>query len=641
MTLSVRVAALIFAAVLSCDSMSGTIFTVTTTADSGPSTLRQAITDANLAAGPDDIHFAIPGAGPHAIAPLTNLPTITSPVTIDGTTQSGFAGLPLIELRGAPGISIGLRISAGSSTVRGLAINRVSGTGIWLELGDGNTIVGNFIGTDPSGTTDFGNGTGIGNQSSSSNNVIGGVFPADRNVVSGNNTNIFVAGDTVTIRGNYIGVTANGSSPLGGTTGITLTGSDGHIIGGSAAGAGNVISGHSGDGISGSGVNGVQILGNLIGTNAAGNAVLPNNFGIDLVNADDAVIGGTAPGARNVISGNNGMGILLNNVVDNATVQGNFIGVAADGVTPMGNGSVGILFNTATTTDSLVGGVVSGAGNVIAYNGGQGIWNLGLRNRFLGNSIHSNATLGIDNGGAGVTSNDVGDGDTGGGNDRQNFPVLHSVLRAGPNVNVQGTLNSLPSASYTIEFFTSNLCDPSAHGEGQTFLGSTAVVTDATGNVTFNAVLPAPAGARQRLTATATDAIGNTSEFSVCVAVAAQFFTLTPCRVADTRDPNGPFGGPMLVANADRVFGVVNRCGIPATAQAVSFNFTITGPAQFGDIRVYPAGQPQPLVSTLNYRSGQTRANNAIVPLGPAGDVAVRCVSGSTHFIIDVNGYFE
>jgi len=118
---------------------------------------------------------------------------------------------------------------------------------------------------------------------------------------------------------------------------------------------------------------------------------------------------------------------------------------------------------------------------------------------------------------------------------------------------------------------------------------------------------------------------------------------VTPCRVADTRGPSGPYGGPALVANADRSFVVAGQCGIPAGAVAVAFNFTVTQPTGLGDLRAVPAGSALPLVSTLNWRPGQTRANNAIVPLGPAGDILVHVdqASGTVHFIIDVNGYFQ
>ena len=123
----------------------------------------------------------------------------------------------------------------------------------------------------------------------------------------------------------------------------------------------------------------------------------------------------------------------------------------------------------------------------------------------------------------------------------------------------------------------------------------------------------------------------------------ASFYTLTPCRIADTRDPAGPFGGPALAAGLQRSFTVAGRCGIPATAKAVSFNVTVTGPSSPGHVSLYPGGTTLPLVSTMNFRPGDTRANNAIIPLGAGGTLAVTSGqgSGTVHFILDTNGYFE
>ena len=125
---------------------------------------------------------------------------------------------------------------------------------------------------------------------------------------------------------------------------------------------------------------------------------------------------------------------------------------------------------------------------------------------------------------------------------------------------------------------------------------------------------------------------------------AAKFFTVAPCRIADTRNPTGPYGGPALDTNSDRSFVVAGQCGIPATAQAVAFNFAIVQPTSGGNIRVYPGGGVLPLSAAMNYSAGQIRANNAIVNLGPAGDVLVHLGQGAgttAHLVIDVNGYFQ
>jgi glucose/arabinose dehydrogenase len=121
------------------------------------------------------------------------------------------------------------------------------------------------------------------------------------------------------------------------------------------------------------------------------------------------------------------------------------------------------------------------------------------------------------------------------------------------------------------------------------------------------------------------------------------FFTVTPCRVADTRDPVGTSGGPALAAGAARVFPVSGLCGIPSTASAVAINLAVVGPASAGDLRVSPAGGPAPLASAINFRAGIVRANSAVAPLGAGGQISVQCdmPSGSTHFFFDVYGYFQ
>ena len=150
-----------------------------------------------------------------------------------------------------------------------------------------------------------------------------------------------------------------------------------------------------------------------------------------------------------------------------------------------------------------------------------------------------------------------------------------------------------------------------------------------------------PAG--HYVTATATDAGGNTSELSACVPLQTRYHTVAPCRVADTRGADGPSGGPALAAHEERSFPIAGRCGVPADAKAVAFNFTTTQATGPGDIRVYPKGLDPPLVSTLNYRASAARANNAVASLGPTGEIAVSVDqgAGTVHLVIDVTGYFE
>jgi uncharacterized repeat protein (TIGR01451 family) len=127
------------------------------------------------------------------------------------------------------------------------------------------------------------------------------------------------------------------------------------------------------------------------------------------------------------------------------------------------------------------------------------------------------------------------------------------------------------------------------------------------------------------------------------VSPSMSFYALAPCRVVDTRNANGPLGGPALVAGAQRTFTLAGQCGVPAGARAVSLNVTVAGPTAAGDLRLFAGGTTAPAATTINYRAGQTRANNAIPALGATGILAVLCdqASGSVHLILDVNGYFQ
>jgi hypothetical protein len=223
-------------------------FVVTSTVDSGPGSLRQAILDANAHPGADSIVFNIPGSGLHTITPSTALPTISDAVTIDGSTQPGFADSPIIELDGSrAGAGVdGLRITAGSSVVSGLVINRFSSDGVELSGNGGSIVKGCFIGTDATGTVDLGNAF-RGLNIASSNNTIGGTAAAARNVISGNNnTGIFMTAGTTgnLVQGNFIGTNAAGTAAVGNGTGVATQGQSAnfssHTIGGTAPGARNI-----------------------------------------------------------------------------------------------------------------------------------------------------------------------------------------------------------------------------------------------------------------------------------------------------------------------------------------------------------------------------------------------------------------
>ena len=124
------------------------------------------------------------------------------------------------------------------------------------------------------------------------------------------------------------------------------------------------------------------------------------------------------------------------------------------------------------------------------------------------------------------------------------------------------------------------------------------------------------------------------------------FYTLAPCRVIDTRNPNGPLGGPALAANAARSFPVLGVCNLPADATAAAIVATVVDETDFGDLRLFPAGSTLPLASTINFAVNHAKANNAIVPLGTFGAISVQCdmppaSTGTTNFLFDVFGYFK
>jgi hypothetical protein len=277
--------------------------------------------------------------------------------------------------------------------------------------------------------------------------------------------------------------------------------------------------------------------------------------------AHDNLIGGTTAGAGNLISGNEYNGIVIVSWSPNAAygnvVQGNFIGTDVTGTAPLANAwnsgyPAGVWVDAGPS--NTIGGTAPGASNLIAYNGGAGVRvddNPGTA--ILSNRIYANTGLGIDLEGDGVTPNDPGDADTG-ANNLQNFPLLTSAVNANGGPVVRGTLNSTPSTSFLLQFFANTTADPSGYGEGQRFLGSATVTTDAAGdvrdaagNLGFTVTLAGTVPGGQFVSATATrlDAAGvprDTSEFSPVVAVPGsiagqKFLDLNANGVRDPGEP--------------------------------------------------------------------------------------------------------
>jgi hypothetical protein len=542
--------------------------TVNTTADTiaidGLASLREAITSINNQADvngdvtlnrvggyastpggtPDVINFNIAAAGVQTISTTSAMSTIIRPLTINGYSQTGASvntlanadnAVLLIALSGTnAGAAVdGLTLGAGSggSTIKGLVVSNFTGNGIVVQS-NGNTIVGNFVGVDHTGTIQQPNGTfptsgdGI-RVVSASNNLIGTPAAADRNIVSGN------ALDGIHIIG-------------------TLT----------APATGNLVQGN----FVGVGADGKTSVGNRTEPAPATGAPEGNNlFGIEISGGNLNTIGGTTAGARNVV-GFNAEGIELDNGAQQNFVQGNFVGVGADGVTAVANLLHGIALRSSNgfsaplgpaqpnepgTSNNLIGGTTAGAGNLVEFNGTGGIAVFGnpvsasgqpnVGNAILGNSIFQNGRsfmtaaskptplLGIDlaNGflfprDDGATANDSkGHGAPNDPNNFQDFPVLASVTSSGGQTVITGALTQSvsPNTTFRIEFFANDPDPLGLPAEGQQFLGFVNATTNASGVATFTATFNVSVASGRIVTATATDPLGNTSEFGAGLAV--------------------------------------------------------------------------------------------------------------------------
>jgi len=381
---------------------------------------------------------------------------ITSSVTIDGYSQTGaveatssVVATLRIELNGEDRDCNGFNIEAGSSTVTGLAINQTF-AGIVLENSPGNTITGNYIGTDISGTLELGNtnrgihileDSGDSQPKNSSNHTIGGTTAAARNIISGNDgagLSIEDATSTgITVTGNYIGTDVNGTAALdNGQGGVTISGgASSNTIGGTAAGARNIISGNaggSGVAISGTNSTGNTVMGNYIGTDVNGTADLGNSsFGVSIAGAASSnTIGGLQAARRNIISGNDQGGIQItgaNTTTNN--IRGNYIGTDVNGTADLGNTTHGIIIDTSATGNFIggsngvtAGGPCTGACNVISGNSTNGI-DIGansntVRGNYIGVDVNGTSALANDSMGINIQSesNTIGGTTSGMGN---------------------------------------------------------------------------------------------------------------------------------------------------------------------------------------------------------------------------------
>jgi parallel beta-helix repeat protein len=476
------------------------------------------------AASADTIAFdpaVFPPGSPATIALGSQLPALsTGGDTIDGSS----AGV-MVDCQ------LGTRfyISSDNNTIKGLQIyggeaglwiapgadnNTIGGTtaaernvisGHWLDgvviEGNGNIVTGNYIGTDAAGTGAKRNNAGVRIGSGAQNNTIGGTTAGERNVISGNrNTGVMIqSSDGNTVKGNYIGTNASGTTALPNSIGVSIeAGAQNNTIGGTSAGERNVISGNSYAGLQiyDAATSGNVVKGNYIGTSPAATAAVPNRLGVRIVSgASGNIIGGTTAVERNVMSGNTTYGVMITgSTTDGNTVKGNYIGTNASGTAGLSNVQAGVVIQEGAQNNAI-GGTTAGMGNLIAYNSGAA----GVRvedagatgNTIRGNSIHSNL-------GDGIQNSDGGNAEL-----------------APPAITGFGSVTGTACPNCAIDIYSDD------EDEGRVYEGSTTA--NGAGNWSFSGSLEGP-----NITATATDADGNTSEFSAPVAVPEPTPTATP-----------------------------------------------------------------------------------------------------------------
>jgi parallel beta-helix repeat protein len=556
------------------------IHTVVNTADAGNGSLRDAINTTNQNPNQDQILFAIPSPGPHVISLASDLPSVTEPVAIRGYSEpnaspatANSAANPSVVIDATNAVR-GLHLSGDGIEVRGLVINDAQTDGIWV-MGDENVVAGNYLGTNAAGTAAVPNGQ-YGVHIDGDDNVIGGPNPFDRNVMAGNlqgglrvhsgrdnvvEGNFFGTNETGTaglggsligvhvessnnivkdnlasfgfvgiqldrnentVQGNSVGTDVSGTQDIGNLTGISVRGGDRNLIGGSAEGeGGNLVSGNlfgvlvtvdNGDPAEDN-----DVQGNLIGTTSAGTAPLANTLsGVSINGSNDNTIGGEADGTGNVISGNGDDGVSMVAGADDNQVQGNWIGTDESGLLDLGNGESGV--DIVDGSQNRVG-ATSGQNlaNVIAHNDADGVTvAAGVGNAIVRNSLHDNGDLGIDLNDDGTTANDGGPDADAGPNGLQNGPEIEWASAT----EVEWDLETEPNATYRLEFFVNDACDPSGSGEGQTHLDTIQVTTDANGDADDTTPLALPVGKHVTMTATRLVGAGltarSTSELSPC-----------------------------------------------------------------------------------------------------------------------------
>ena len=448
-----------------------TSFMVTNVNDGGNGSLRQAIIGSNASAGPNTINFNIPGAGVKTINLLSALPTLTKPVTIDGTTEPGSGGRPVIQIdgTGAGGSAVGLKVvsTASGSALTGLVVGGFSGGGLLVDGASHVSITNDYVGLVDTGAGGVivhpNRNFGVELTNSANHSTIRGIVSSG-NVGAGlllNGTgtsynliqNCKVGSDpTGTMSADH-----NGASLANTSNGVYIAnGPSNNTIGGTTAAAGNVISNNQGDGvqIDYAGTSNNVVQGNFIGVDATGLVPMGNTrAGVYLwAGTTGNLIGGAVAGSRNVISSNGADGVIVDLGSMRNTIAGNDIGTNLNGSSSLGNRGNGVTIQGGATNNT-VGGTVAGARNIISGNGHFGVYitDSGTQNNMIaGNAIGTNAsgTAALPNSAGGVeiiggaTSNTIG-GTT--------FAVRNLIsgnTGNGVTISDPGTTGNLVAANY-------------------------------------------------------------------------------------------------------------------------------------------------------------------------------------------------
>jgi hypothetical protein len=507
-----------------------TTFTVTNTNDSGTGSLRQAIEDANTNSNPSDmdaIDFGISGSGVHRITLQSSLPSITEKVTIDGYTQTGaevntaVSPSPInsvikIEIEANIGSNTILKFETGSedSILRGVSIFGASQNLVVLNA-DGMQVNGNYIGTDSSGLVnpaDVYEGIQTGLNIKGDNTTLGSLLPSDRNIVTNSATvessgAVVVEASSVNIYGNFVGIGKDGTTDLGAIQGIILSTSSGSTIGGTAAGAMNLISGSSVVQITILGTTNSVIQSNLIGTDYTGgvNETITNGTGISVIFMSEGnLIGGTGMGEGNIIRGVNGVGV---------------------GMIYIDYPNIPMAFSV--NKNVVLGNRISNIGVWDYFAGDFGTTDLGIDMvKGVGLDESPGPVQYFEN--QGPTPNDSGDSDTG-PNNYLNTPVLKTAQQVGNELTITYDLDAAdsPSNSYRVEFFANDESTIFGTGPAQELVGvveSSPNGTDLTTTFTVDGnyedkALSATATAIDNTTAYG---FGSTSELSRNISVGSE-----------------------------------------------------------------------------------------------------------------------